>query len=77
MFKMPSHKYLVMLYLLETLVNQGSLNKEAFLCGLDLSDVSFKRYLACLREYFLYVHPTWRIIYHRSKGLYELYTGKE
>jgi hypothetical protein len=66
-----------MLYLFETLANQRSLNKEAFLCELDLSDVSFKRYLACLREYFLYAHPTWRIVYRRSKGLYLLYQGEE
>jgi hypothetical protein len=77
MFKMPCQKYLVMLYLFETLANQRSLNKEAFLCELDLSDVSFKRYLACLREYFLYAHPTWRIIYHRKNERYELYIGKE
>jgi hypothetical protein len=75
MSKIPHQKYLIMLYLLEVIVDRGSLNKDALLYELDLSDVSFKRYLACLRQYFLFVHPSWRIVYRRSKLAYELYRG--
>jgi hypothetical protein len=73
--QMPCSKYLVMLYMFEVIVEEGSFKKDAVLCKFDLSDVSFKRYLGCLREYFLYVHPTWRIAYRRSKLAYVLFRG--
>jgi hypothetical protein len=77
MSKMPHRKYLVMLCLLEILIDKKVLSKGPLLCQFDISEISFKRYLGCLREYLCYAHPTWRIVYRRSKQEYELYQGTE
>jgi hypothetical protein len=75
MSKMPRRKYLVMLYFLEVLLEKGIISKEDLLCQLDISEISFKRYIGCLREYLVYAHPTWRIAFRRSHFDYELFKG--
>jgi hypothetical protein len=77
MSNMPRRKYLILLYLLEDFINKKMLNKGEVLCQFDISEISFKRYLGCLKEYLYYAHPTWRIVYRRSKQVYELCQKEE
>jgi hypothetical protein len=61
-----------MLRLFEVILDKKELSKAEILSQFDISEISFKRYLGCLREYLYYTHPTWRIAFRRSKGIYEL-----
>jgi hypothetical protein len=61
--------------MLETFLSKGTLRKEDLLLNQNISDVSFKRYLATLRHYLFQYHPSWRIAYKKSESCYWLIKG--
>jgi hypothetical protein len=65
-------KLMIALWMMETLVNEGVLQKEQVLAQADISDISFKRYIASLREYCFEFHPTWQILYTKASNHYVL-----
>jgi hypothetical protein len=67
-----TRKSLMVLWMYETLIQDGSIRKDIALQKEDVSDISFKRYVSTLRQYLLAYHPSWRLIYRKSETCYRL-----
>lgn len=68
--KLP--KTLVALYMMEIFEQEGHLQKEQIMAKVDMSEVSFKRYIASIRHYLEEFHPTWAIQYKKHGNIYLL-----
>jgi hypothetical protein len=73
---LSASKAVVVLWMLETLLEEGTLQKEAVLAKVDISEISYKRYIATIREFLRDFHPTWQIVYKKSRHSYLLDKGK-
>jgi|LAHS01.1.fsa_nt_gb hypothetical protein len=69
-------KAIIVLWMLETLLEEGTLQKEDVLAKVDISEISYKRYIGTLREYLRDFHPSWQIVYKKSRHSYLLDKGK-
>ena len=72
---MPMKKSIVILRMLDIFLEEGTLTKETILSSVDMSEISFKRYVGELRDYLRYFHPTWQIRFKRSNYTYVLDKG--
>lgn len=72
---MPLKKSQIILRMLDLFLSKGSLSKEEILSSVDISEVSFKRYVGEIRDYLRLYRPTYAIPYRRSLLLYVLERG--
>ncbi len=66
------NKNIALLYMLETLSKKGWLGKKDVTEKLQLTDVSFYRYLRSLRNYLKYVDDGRVLNYDRNSNIYML-----
>ena len=66
------NKNIALLYMLETLTKKGWLGKKDITEKLELTDVSFYRYLRSLRNYLKYANDGRSLNYDRNSNIYIL-----
>jgi hypothetical protein len=71
-----TRKSVMVLWMFETLMSTGVLKKDEALQKEDISDISFKRYIATLRLYLQAYHPSWHLAYKKSETCYRLFRAQ-
>jgi hypothetical protein len=72
---MPIKKSIVILRMLDIFLSEGVLTKEQILSSVDMSEISFKRYIGEIRDYLRFYHPSWQVRFKRSNYTYVLDKG--
>jgi len=74
--EMVTTKTQAVLLMYETLEKDGKLIKKDYLSQIEISDISFKRYVSELRAFFANFDPSSDIRYSRKNDYYFLVNGK-
>ena len=72
MKKSPFKKNVSILYIYDKLLNNRYLDKKEVQAELLINDLTFKRYIKDLREYFSFMRKDEEIYYDRESDLYWL-----
>lgn len=72
MKKSPFKKNVSILYIYDKLLNNRYLDKKEVQAELLINDLTFKRYIKDLREYFSFMRKDEKIYYDRDSDLYWL-----
>ncbi len=72
---MTTTKTQAVLLMYDFFLSQNQLAKKDFLGMVDVSDISFKRYVTELRAYFADFNPSLTITYSRKDDMYYLTKG--
>lgn len=72
MKKSPFKKNVSILYIYDKLLNNRYLDKKEVQAELLINDLTFKRYIKVLREYFSFMRKDEEIYYDRDSDLYWL-----
>lgn len=72
MKKSPFKKNVSILYIYDMLLNNRYLDKKEVQAELLINDLTFKRYIKDLREYFSFMRKDEEIYYDRDSDLYWL-----
>ena len=72
MKKSPFKKNVSILYIYDKLLNNRYLDKKEVQAELLINDLTFKRYIKDLREYFSFMRKDVEIYYDRDSDLYWL-----
>lgn len=72
MKKSPFKKNVSILYIYDKLLNNRYLDKKEVQAELLINDLTFKRYIKDLREYFSFMRKDEEIYYDRDSDLYWL-----
>ena len=72
MKKSPFKKNVSVLYIYDKLLNNRYLDKKEVQAELLINDLTFKRYIKDLREYFSFMRKDEEIYYDRESDLYWL-----
>ncbi len=72
MKKSPFKKNVSILYIYDKLLNNRYLDKKEVQAELLINDLTFKRYIKGLREYFSFMRKDEEIYYDRESDLYWL-----
>lgn len=65
-------KSIALLYMLETLETRGRMEKRSVTDKLQITDVSFYRYLKSIRNYLMFMRDGRELIYDRNNDIYVL-----
>lgn len=65
-------KSIALLYMLETLNVQGRMRKQSITERLNITDISFYRYLKSVRDYFKFMKDGRELVYDRNNDIYIL-----
>jgi len=70
--KMKTNKTQAVLYLYQTLQNDGHIKKTDYMAEMEVSDLTFKRYVSELRSYLMnFSHPE-ELVYEKKEDYYVL-----
>jgi hypothetical protein len=72
---MVTNKTQAVLLMYDALLRNGRLCKKDYLSILEISDISFKRYISELRCYFMNFAPQYELAYDRKQDTYLLIKG--
>jgi hypothetical protein len=73
---MKASKTQAVLLLYDLFLMKGELRKKDYLQILEMSDISFKRYVSELRCYFANFGERYEVLYDRKHDLYKLIKSK-
>lgn len=60
------------LFIFDTLIEKGSINKKDMISALEISNITFKRYMQELRAYIDNFDSSYKLIYSRFEDQYYL-----
>ena len=60
------------MYMIKILIETGSLRKEDIISLIDISDLTFRRYVQELRAFFMNFGMNEKLIYNREEDVYQL-----
>lgn len=69
---MEVNKTQALLYIFETLLNKRKITKNDVLNQINISDLTFRRYIQELRAYLLNFNEPYEIVYNRKNDEYYL-----
>jgi hypothetical protein len=73
---MKTNKCQALLLLYQVLLTKGSFRKKDYLTQVEISDITFKRYVSELRCYFANFEPEKELVYKKSDDTYYLFENR-
>ena len=73
---MKYRKTIALLYVYDLLLLEKKIAKEDVMRKLELSEISFWRYIQDIRAFLAEFDPGKELIYHKGEGTYELINAK-
>ena len=74
---MNVNKTQAVMYILMILLRKGEIRKDEIMSVIDLSDLSFRRYLQEIRAFFINFDLPYELRYSREDDSYKLYNDRD